>query len=145
MAIDITADVIIHRPRAEVAAYAMDPANDPLWISGIVEARQVTDGPFGVGTRVARVARFLGRRMAYTPEVREYAPGERLSMATDKPFDMTITYAFEDAGTGTQATIRVQGQGTGFYGVVAPLLAPMVKRNVAKDLRALKRIMESAG
>ncbi len=143
MAIDITADVNIGRPRAEVAAYAMDPANDPVWLGGIVEARQVTDGPFGVGTRVARVARFLGRRMDYTPEIREYVPGERLAMATDKPFDMTITYAFEDRGTDTRASVRVQGEGSGFYAVAAPLLGPLVKRSVSRDLRTLKRLLES--
>ena len=143
MAIDITADVTISRPRAEVAAYAMDPANDPVWIGGIVEARQVSDHPFGVGTRVARVAHFLGRRMDYTPEVREYVPGERLAMATDKPFDMTITYAFEDNGADTHASIRVQGGGSGFYSVAGPLLAPLVKRSVGRDLRTLKRLLES--
>ena len=144
MAIDITAEVTIDRKREDVAWFAMDPENDPVWIGGIVEAKMVTEPPFGKGTRVARVAKFMGRRMEYTPEVIGYEPGKLLEMSTDVPFEMTIRYEFEDAGDGTLARIRVQGEGSGFYRMAAPLLARVVKRNVSSDLRTLKRLLESS-
>ena len=142
MAIDITAEVTIDRKREDVAWFAMDPENDPVWIGGIVEAKMVTEPPFGKGTRVARVAKFMGRRMEYTPEVTRYEPGKLLEMSTDVPFEMTIRYEFEDAGDGTLARVRVQGEGSGFYRLAAPLLARVVKRNVSSDLRTLKRLLE---
>jgi uncharacterized protein YndB with AHSA1/START domain len=111
MAVDIRAEVLINRPRDEVAAYATDPKNDPIWIGGIVEAIVLTDPPFGVGTRVQRAAMFLGRRMEYTPEVVEYVPGSKVVMTADKPFAMTITYAFTDHEEGTMASIEIQGGG----------------------------------
>ena len=144
MAIDITAEVTIDRKREDVAWFAMDPENDPVWIGGIVEAKMVTEPPFGKGTRVARVAKFMGRRMEYTPEVTRYEPGKLLEMSTDVPFEMTIRYEFEDAGDGTLARVRVQGEGAGFYRLAAPLLARVVKRNVSSDLRTLKRLLESS-
>ena len=144
MAIDITAEVTIDRKREDVAWFAMYPENDPVWIGGIVEAKMVTEPPFGKGTRVARVAKFMGRRMEYTPEVIGYEPGKLLEMSTDVPFEMTIRYEFEDAGDGTLARIRVQGEGSGFYRLAAPLLARVVKRNVSSDLRTLKRLLESS-
>ncbi|MCH8025821.1 MAG: SRPBCC family protein [Chloroflexi bacterium] len=144
MAIDITAEVTIDRKREDVAWFAMDPENDPVWIGGIVEAKMVTEPPFGRGTKVARVAKFLGRRMEYTPEVLAYEPGKLLEMSTDVPFEMTIRYEFEDADGGTLARIRVQGEGSGFYRLASPLLARMVKRNVSRDLRTLKRLLEAS-
>ena len=143
MNIDVKAEVVINRPKDEVAGFAMNADNDPIWIGGIVEAKVVTEPPFGKGTKVARVAKFMGRRMEYTPEVIRYEPGKLLEMSTDVPFEMTIRYEFEDAGDGTLARIRVQGEGSGFYRLAAPLLARMVKRNVTSDLRTLKRLLES--
>ncbi len=103
----------------------------------------ITPQPVSKGTKVRRVAKFLGRRMEYTPEVTEYVPGELLVMRTDSPFDMTISYSFEDSDSATLVKLRVQGEGTGLYKVAGPLLGQMVKRNITKDLQALKRILEA--
>ena len=143
MGVDISAEIFINNPRDEVAAFASDPDNDPTWIGGIVEAKTLTDPPFGVGTKVARVASFLGRKMHYAPEVVEYEPNALVAMSTDQPFPMTIRYEFADVSGGTKMTIRVQGEGGGFYQVAAPLLGMMVKRNVSKDLERLKELLES--
>ena len=144
MGVDITAEIVIHKPRDEVAGFASDPENDSTWIGGIVEAKTLTDPPFGAGTKVARVAKFLGRAMHYTPEVVEYEPTALLAMSTDQPFPMTIRYEFTDGGCdgGTKMTIRVRGEGGGFYQVAARLLGMMVKRNVSKDLERLKVLLE---
>ena len=144
MAIDITAEVTIDRKRDDVAWFAMEPENDPVWIGGVIEAKMVTEPPFGTGTKVARVAKFMGRRMEYTPEVIAYEPGKLLEISTDVPFEMTIRYEFEDARDGTLVRIRVRGEGTGFYRLATPLLARMVKRNVSSDLQTLKRLLETS-
>ena len=144
MGVDISSEIMIRRPREEVAAFATDPGNDPTWIGGIVEAKKVTDGPLGVATKIARVASFLGRRMHYAPEVVEYEMHALVVMSTDQPFPMTIRYEFADSEGGTKMTIQVQGEGSGFFSVAAPLLAMMVKRNVSKDLERLKELLEMA-
>ncbi len=143
MSLNVTAEVVINRSREDVAGFATDPANDTAWIGGIVEAELLTEPPVRVGTKVRRVAKFLGRRMEYTPEVIEYEPNSRLVMRTDSPFDMMIAYEFEDATAGTLARINIQGGGGGFYRLAGPLLAQAVKRNIAGDLRRLKKLVES--
>ena len=60
MALDVEAEVLIHRPRGEVAALATDPANDARWIGGVDRVRRLDEGPIGVGSRVGRSARFMG-------------------------------------------------------------------------------------
>jgi hypothetical protein len=145
MAIDVAADREILAARDRVATYVMDPANDPVWIGGIREANWVTDPPLREGSRVERIASFLGRRIEYVLEVAELEPGARLRMVSVKsPFPMTVTYEFEDAeASGTLARIRVEGEPGGFYGLASPLMARAVRRSVTGDLRRLAALMES--
>jgi hypothetical protein len=144
MSTDVQVETVIGRPRAEVAEYATDWRNDTSWIGALSEVRQVTDEPFGVGTRIERVASFLGKRIEYVNEIVELEPGKRLVMRSVKaPFPMTVIYEFEDAGAGTQMRIRTQGDASGFYKLAKPLLAAAVKRGVAGDLARLKATLEA--
>lgn len=143
MTTDVEVQEWIARPRLDVARYATDWRNDPAWI-GVEESRLVSDGPFGVGTRVERVATFVGRRIEYVNEVVEHEPGRRLVMRSVKaPFPMTIVYEFEDAGDGTLMRIRAAGDASGFYRVASPLLSRAVKRAIVRDLARLKVVLET--
>ena len=141
---DVTAEVLIQRNREEVARYAINPENDPVWIGGIVEATLLGDPPLRNGSQVQRVAKFLGRRIEYVLEVTELEPEGRLRMKSVKgPFPMDVNYQFQERDGGTLARIRVQGDAGGFYKLAAPLMARMVKRNITKNLEALKALMEA--
>ncbi len=144
MSTDVRVEARIDRPRPVVARYATDWRNDPVWIGAIGDARLVTDAPFGIGSRVARVVTFLGRRMEYVNEVVELEPDARLVMRSVKgPFPMTVTYEFEDADRGTLMRIRAQGDASGFYRLAGPVLSRAVKRSIAGDLARLKAALES--
>ena len=138
-------ETVIDRPAAEVAAYAGDPTNAPSWYSNIRSVDWRTSPPVGVGSRLDFVARFLGRTLAYTYEVVEWAPGERLVMRTAQgPFPMRTTYTWEATGTGsTLMTLRNDGEPAGFSAAAAPLMTVAMRRAMTKDLAALKRILEA--
>ena len=148
MAINVRAELLINKPKDQVAAYATNPHNDPLWVSGIVESKMLTDPPLALGSRVERVASFMGKRIQYILEVVEWEPGSRMGMHSIKgPFPMDVTYEFEEAPSemvelGTLARIRVKGEASGFFKLASPLLAQAVKRSIGKDLKNLKEIME---
>jgi uncharacterized membrane protein len=142
MSIDVDAEVQVRRPRDEVAAYMSDPANDPEWIGGLREARVLGEGSFGEGSRVARVASFMGRKVEYVNEITRLEPGRTLDMRSVKaPFPMHITYTFEDSADGTLVRNHVRGGG-GFFSLGSPLFAPMVRRNVQRDLERLRDVLE---
>jgi hypothetical protein len=144
MAVDVRTEIVIARPRAEVAAFAADPANATAWYRNIRSVEWETPPPAVVGTRVAFVAQFLGRRLAYTYEIRELVPGERLVMSTDEgPFPMETTYRWADAGAGaTRMTLRNHGEPSGFRGIGAPILGAAMRRANMKDLWQLKTLLE---
>jgi uncharacterized membrane protein len=144
MPVDVRTEIVIERPRAEVAAFACDPDNATAWYQNIESVDWRTPPPLAEGTRLAFVARFLGRRLEYTYEVREHVPGERFVMSTSEgPFPMETTYAFADAGDdSTRMTLRNRGEPSGFAKATAPLMAPAMRRANAKDLLRLKRLLE---
>jgi uncharacterized protein YndB with AHSA1/START domain len=145
--VDVQTAIEIARPRAEVAEYATDPDNASAWYENIESVGWRTPPPLAVGSRVAFVARFLGRRLEYTYEIRELTPGERLVMSTDEgPFPMETTYTWADAGAGTtRMTLRNRGEPSGFSKFVAPMIAMAMRRANAKDLALLKATLERGG
>jgi uncharacterized membrane protein len=143
VATDVRAVIDVARPREQVAAYLRDPGNDPSWIGGLRSARLVSDPPVGVGSRVERVASFLGRRIEYVNEITELT-GTRLAMRSVRsPFPMRVTYGFEDAGQATEVSVRVEGDARRAYRLADPIMAALVRRSVRRDLRTLKRVLET--
>lgn len=142
--VDVTTQIDIHRPRAAVAAFATDPDNATAWYANIESIAWRTDPRLAVGSRMDFVARFLGRRLAYTYEVTNWEPDERLVMRTDEgPFPMETTYAWEDLPDGaTRMTLRNRGTPSGFAKAAGPVMAAAMRRANRKDLRRLRDILE---
>ena len=137
---------MIDRPLIEVATYAADPSHAPSWYVNIKSVEWQTPPPLRVGSRVAFVADFLGRRLAYTYEIVELVVGQRLTMRTaEGPFPMETTYTWEPGPEGgTRMTLRNRGTPGGFSRWMAPFMAFAMRRANRKDLAALKRILESS-
>jgi hypothetical protein len=144
MNVDVSTEAVIHRPPDEVAKYVADPTNAPAWYVNIKSVEWKTPPPLRVGSKVAFVARFLGRRIAYTYEIVEFVPSRRLVMRTaEGPFPMETAYTWESAGSGaTRMTLRNRGTPTGFSRLFAPFMATAMRRANRKDLAALQTLLE---
>ena len=145
VAVDVVTEIEIARPRAEVAAYATDVGNAPAWYENIKSVEWETEPPLAVGSRVAFVAVFLGKRLAYTYEVRELVPAGRFVMSTaEGPFPMETTYEWSDTPSGgTLMRLRNRGEPSGCARLAAPVMGKAMKRANDKDLRQLKQILET--
>jgi uncharacterized protein YndB with AHSA1/START domain len=141
--VNVETEILIRRPRSEVAAYASDPDNAPRWYENIHASQRLTTGPIDVGSRVAFTAKFLGRDLNYTYEFTEYVPGEKLVMRTAQgPFLMQTTYTWADVFGGTRMTLGNAGKPSGFSRVAGVFMAPMIRRATQKDLKKLKALLE---
>lgn len=145
MEVDVRTEVEISCPLLVVAEYAANPDNAPSWYENIESVEWKTPRPLVVGSRIAFVARFLGRTLAYTYEVAETVPGQRFVMRTAAgPFPMETTYAWRDASNGaTRMTLRNRGRPAGFAKLLAPVMAAAMRRANRKDLKRLKALLES--
>lgn len=145
MAVEVSNAIVIDKPVAEVAGYAADPDRAPRWYANIDAIEWETEPPLKVGSRLAFRARFMGRQLAYTYEVVEFVPGERLVMRTAQgPFPMETIYEWREAGAGkTEMRLTNRGEPKGFAAVTAPLMASAMNAANRKDLAAVKRILES--
>ena len=143
-AVDIVTEILIRRPRAEVADFATDPDNATRWYVNIKSVEWKSAKPLHVGSRVAFTAHFLGKRLAYTYEFTEFIPHEKLTMETSEgPFPMETTYTWESISEGeTRMTLRNRGTPSGFSKLFAPFMAWAMKKANQKDLKRLKQVLE---
>lgn len=145
MAVDVVNTIVINRPVEYVSRYAADPDNAPEWYENIKSVEWRTARPARVGSRIDFVARFLGRRLAYTYEIVEYIPERHLTMRTSgPPFPMETTYDWGDEYGATRMTLRNRGTPKGFSAWLGPLMSFFVRRANRNDLAILKRRLEAA-
>jgi uncharacterized membrane protein len=146
MPVDVLTEIVIDRPIEQVAAYAADPSNAPEWYANIESVEWKTPPPVAIGSRMAFVAHFLGRHLAYTYEIVELVAGARLVMRTaEGPFPMETTYTWASEGQSkTRMTLRNRGEPKGFSKLVGPVMAVAMRRANQKDLARIKQILEQS-
>jgi hypothetical protein len=146
MAVDVVTRIVIERPREVVAQFASDPSTAPRWYVNIKSVEWKTPPPLAIGSQVAFVAHFLGRRMAYTYKITEFVPSRRMVMATaEGPFPMETSYTWESIDDErTEMTLRNRGNPSGFSRILSPFMIPAMRRANRKDLARLKLLMEQS-
>jgi hypothetical protein len=131
MGVDVSAEVIIDRDPEAVWDFMTDPRHEPDWIGGLRTSRLQGDPPLRVGSRVERVASFLGKKIEYVNEVTKLDRPRLLEMrSVVAPFPMHITYTLDGH------TVRNHVRGGGMR-----LMAPFVRRNIQRDLERLRDLL----
>ena len=144
MTVDVLTETVVARPKGDVAAFAANPDNAPAWYVNIKSAEWKSEPSVRLGARVAFVAHFLGKRIAYTYEIVEFIADERLVMRTaEGPFPMETTYTWETTEQGgTRMTLRNRGEPRGFSRLMAPFMSLAMRRANTNDLARLKALLE---
>jgi hypothetical protein len=145
MAVDVRPTVVVHRPRAAVAAFMFDPANDLRWTGGIRDSRPTRPGPLVTGATVERTAKFLGRTFTYGYVVTDHDPDRMVELRVDRPFPMTVRYELADDPQGTLVAIHATGTPGRFFGWATPVMARQVRTSIAGDLARLRTCLEDRG
>ena len=142
--VDVQTVIQIKCSIKEVATFASDPDNAPKWYVNIKMAEWKTPKPLSVGSKIAFMANFLGRKLEYIYEIVELIPLEKMVMRTaDGPFPMETTYTWKTVeGDQTRMTLRNKGIPSGFSKMFAPFVVSAMRRANNKDLSRLKMILE---
>lgn len=138
--------IIINRPVEAVWAYMSDFANMPLWSTGTIETRLISEPPVRKGTTYIYVGQFLGQRLEVTSEVTEFEPNRAWAYKSiSGPIASAARYGLEPVDGGTRVTISAEGEMSGFFKLAEPVMAAMIKRQFEGVLANLKDILEAQG
>jgi carbon monoxide dehydrogenase subunit G len=141
----MTQSVMVNRSVAEVWTFISNFENTTRWSRGVLEARQTSDGPLGVGSTLQAVVKAFGRRRTADYLVTEYEPNHVFAFkVTSGPMTSRARFSVEPAGAGTRLTASGEVELTGLSRLLAPILVRMVRRHSQADLANVKRILEAS-
>jgi uncharacterized protein YndB with AHSA1/START domain len=141
--VDVSVSTTIDRPVDEVFAYVVDVTNDPAWHTDALEARKMTEGPIGMGTRWhVRFKPSMGVSEGDMDVVAFQANRTQVMHGQLGPMEPTLTYLVEPANGGTRFTRRVQIKVSGWMRIMEPLMGMMTRKRSAGFVQNLKRLLE---
>jgi uncharacterized protein YndB with AHSA1/START domain len=138
--------VVIDKPVEQVWSFLTDFQNTPKWDIGVLETRQTSEGPAGLGTTFENIGPFLGRSAVREYKVTEYEPNRRVTVKLITPAKFVkqaeVSYTFEPVKNGTKLSFTGGIEFGGFFKLIQPILLQRAKKDGQGDLENLKRLME---
>jgi uncharacterized protein YndB with AHSA1/START domain len=135
----IEREVEIARPVEDVFDFLFDPRNDPLWCRKVRSVR-------GSGDRYEVVHKPVPLRPARTMEMRRLSSRRptRIEWTQDDGTDVfRVTYELESTAGGTRLKQRSDAEVGAVPRALHPLWRHGIGRDVARQLRDLKKFLES--
>ena len=139
----------INRPIIQVWNFLTNVENASKWDTGIVEARQTSDGPVGLGTTVEAVRESRNKRRTLKIKVTEYDPNKRVAWTIDdagfEGFGTGKTiYNFEPFDGGTRLSKSSEVELKRFFKLLTPIIRRrFTKEEIKLDLDNIKCFVEA--
>ena len=138
--------MVINRSASDIFAFLTDIEKGTEWQAELVESSQTSTGPFGVGTTIREVRRFLGHSMESVFQVTEFEPGKKLAFqSTVAPFPMRGQYVLESEAEdgGTRVTFVIEADISGVFKMAETIVVRTASRQIDADLTKLKALLEA--
>ncbi|MBA3304288.1 MAG: SRPBCC family protein [Acidimicrobiia bacterium] len=141
----VRVSIEIHRSAADVFSYLDDVTNNTEWLKGMRSCRWTTDPPERVGSTYEQVAHFLGKEIRTCFEVVAREPGRLVTITSTEgsSFPLTVTREVQPIADHRCLVVEsVESDPSGFYRLAQPVLRALVVRNINRDYRSLKALLE---
>lgn len=144
--IKLEQSIIINRPVEEVWKFMSNIENATKWDRGVLEAKQTSEGPIGIGSMLQTRRQMLGRQRIGKLRVSEYVPNRLIALQASlgQIAAAQIRYSFEPVDGGTHMTGTSEVELRGLWKLITPVLTRMLARDGREDLTNAKRIMEDS-
>ena len=143
---EIEESIEISRPPEEVFCYATDFSHFSRWQQRVLSARQDGDEPLAVGTTAAVTRRVGPRHAVTTEEITALDPPTTWQVRGSGSIPVTAiatgTITPLDAGSRSLVTIALEFRGYGVGKLLAPLIRRQSRRQLPKDQKRLKELLE---
>ena len=133
-------------PTAPIWERLIDFPAIPTWEDGVLEVRQVSPGPPGVGTELEARRVYGGRASTVACRITEWDQGRAATMSIrGGPIqEAAVRYAVEPAADGRSlVSYSAEGEFRGAWRLLTPLAGAMGRRQVRSNLERLKRQVEA--
>lgn len=142
--LNITQSVTIQAPAEAVYALVTDVEATPKWASAITRTIRDGKGPLAVGDTFSEEATLLGRVIRTVKVVTALEEGKLYAEAAREgllPHAVRITLS--PTSGGTRLTFQLSGDPGRGARIFGPLLGRVLKRQIASDLKQMKRLLEA--
>lgn len=137
----LESEQIIGRPPEEVFDLLADARNEVEWNGWARRVEKVSDGPVSLGTRFRATIKNMGQ---VEFELAEYQRPNRLQQhALQGSGESWHTYSLEPVPGGTRVRQQARFEPGGVMRIVAPLMAPIMRRHMQQMERGLKQRLEA--
>lgn len=135
---------MVAHPPGDVFAVMADPRNRPLWQENTERSDLLTEGPTGVGTRWSETTRGVG---TYEARITGFEQDRLIVEEADTPAGRgRVTVRLEPDGEGaTRLRMEVEIALRGSRRLLGPGLAPLISRQMPRDLDRLAELLDSRG
>jgi len=136
---------VINRSIEEVFEFVANTENDMMWQSDVLEAKDTSEGPIGVGHTYKQTFQFLGRRLESTYEVTEFEANRKFMFKnTAGPIPIEGGFTCEPVPEGaTKITLNGEADVGGFFKLAEPIVNRMLQRQWETNLSNLKDLLEA--
>ena len=136
----VTIEHLIPHPVDRVYAVLTDPSRRAEWQENTSDVRLVSDGAVAVGTRWTEEQRGVGHVEA---EITALEPGRVYAERGDSSSGTgRVTVTLTPDGDTTRLVMEVELSLKGFKRAMEPIVAPMVRAQMPKDLDRLSAILD---
>lgn len=139
----VETSIVINRPVEAVWTYMTDFANVSVINPSAIEQRLTSEGPLQKGSTYVFVAQFLGRRFETNAELTEFEPNRKWAYKSTSRPASAGSYTLKPVAGGTKLTLSGETEIGGFFKLVEPMMAGMVKRNLETGLAKAKAVLEA--
>jgi uncharacterized membrane protein len=142
--VHVAVEQTLSHPVDAVFRFMADPANRPRWQEHTQRVEMLSEGPAAVGTRWRETTAGLG---TYDAEVVALEPGRLWVEEADTSHGHgRISVAFAAEGeAATHVTVTVEINLRGMRRMMGAALAPMISRQLPRDLERLDAVLGGAG
>ena len=144
-AVHVEESVHIARPPDEVWEAIADYSFDLQWRNGLREMTPTPPGPPATGTKVHEVVHSAGRDFIADTVVTEVEPGSSYRFAGSGTIGGVgggRAVRADESEAGAVFTYAVELEPTGGMRLLKPLLGPIVRSGLRKDLQHLKTLLD---
>jgi hypothetical protein len=142
----LESQVTISRPVDDVWAFVIDLFNAPRMRGMTLATRKVSPGPLGVGSVADQRTVILGFETHHQYTVLEWDPPHAAVLSLSGPLLRSGRLRVELTATpdGTRQVTTIDGELSTAGVLLWPLLGPLFRRNLARNDRKLKELLEAS-